>query len=50
MGVSGRRKEKTQYRSTEVKHQKTVLNQTICIDLSLGLCDHPSMREVDGGI
>ena len=41
--------ERTQCRSTQVKHSKTALDQTICIDLSLGPCDHPPMREVGGG-
>ena len=49
-GCERKAEEKTQCRSTQVKHEKSALNQTICIDLSLGPCDHASMREVDGGI
>ena len=48
-GCEGKAEEKTQCRSTQVKHQNTAPHQTICIDLSLGLCDHPAMREVGGG-
>ena len=50
MGVSGRRKEKTQCRSTQVKHETTAFDQTSGIDLSRGPCDHFPMREVDVGI
>ena len=33
-----------------MKHYTTALNQPICVDVSLGRCDHPSMREVGDGI
>ena len=49
-GCEREAEEKTQCRSTQVKHPKTALDQTICIELSLGLCDSSSVREVGGGI
>ena len=48
MGVSGDGK-KTLCGSTQGKHSKTALDQTIGIDVSRDLCDHPLMTQVGGG-
>ena len=47
-GCERKAEEKTQCRSTQVKHKKTAVDGPVGIDLSRGPCDRPSMRELGG--